>query len=109
MTKFIHILGARPQFIKATLLVNKMLEKSWDCKIIHTGQHFDQNMSDIFFNELKLSKPDYNLGIHSLSHGEMTGKMIIELEKILIKSLQNLLLYMVIQTQLWQEHWQQKN
>ena len=54
MNKFIHILGARPQFVKAGILVNRMIEKGWDCKIIHTGQHFDKNMSDVFFDYIKV-------------------------------------------------------
>lgn len=85
MNKFIHILGARPQFVKAGIIVNKMINKGWDCKIIHTGQHFDSNMSDIFFSEMNLPTPDYNLGIHSMSHGEMTGEMIIQIERLLVK------------------------
>ena len=89
MNKFIHILGARPQFVKAGILVNRMIEKGWDCKIIHTGQHFDKNMSDVFFDEMNLPVPDYNLGIHSCTHGEMTGEMIIQIERLLIKEKPN--------------------
>ncbi len=81
--KIVSIVGARPQFIKLAPL-SKKISNYFEHKIIHTGQHFDDNMSDNFFNELEIPNPDYNLGIHSGSHGELTGKMIIQLEKILI-------------------------
>ncbi len=85
MKKIITVLGARPQFIKASP-VSRALKKHNKFKeiIIHTGQHFDTNMSDIFFNELKIPHPDYTLNIHGGSHGEMTGKMLIDIEKVLI-------------------------
>ncbi|CAQ86406.1 MULTISPECIES: non-hydrolyzing UDP-N-acetylglucosamine 2-epimerase [Photorhabdus] len=85
MKKIITVLGARPQFIKASP-VSHALKNHHKFKeiIIHTGQHFDTNMSDIFFNELAIPKPDYTLNIHGGSHGEMTGKMLIEVEKVLI-------------------------
>ena len=53
--------------------------------IVHTGQHYDTNMSDIFFDEMKIPKPDYNLDINGLSHGAMTGQMLEKIEEILIK------------------------
>ncbi|MBS9442721.1 non-hydrolyzing UDP-N-acetylglucosamine 2-epimerase [Photorhabdus heterorhabditis] len=85
MKKILTVLGARPQFIKASP-VSRALKKHNKFKeiIIHTGQHFDTNMSDIFFNELKIPHPDYTLNIHGGSHGEMTGKMLIDIEKVLI-------------------------
>ena len=52
--------------------------------IVHTGQHFDSNMSDVFFNEMQIPKPKYNLEIHSLGHGAMTGRMLEKIEAILI-------------------------
>ena len=81
--KVISIVGARPQFIKAAV-VSKAIRKKKQIfeKIIHTGQHFDENMSDVFFNQLELPNPDYQLNINGLSHGEMTGKMLYELERI---------------------------
>jgi len=83
--KLITIIGARPQFIKSAVLSKALLgEKKINEIIIHTGQHYDANMSDIFFKELKIPKPKYNLNINSSSHGEMTGKMLTEIEKILI-------------------------
>lgn len=85
MIKALSILGARPQFIKAAVVSRNISEYSGITeKIIHTGQHFDTNMSDIFFEQMEIPKPDYNLNINSLSHGEMTGQMISKLEPILI-------------------------
>ncbi len=83
--KVLTIIGARPQFIKAAA-VSRAIRKS-DIKevIVHTGQHFDKNMSDIFFSEMNIPLPDYNLNINSLSHGAMTGRMIEEIEKVVLK------------------------
>ncbi len=87
--KLVTIIGARPQFIKAAAVsraINEHNQSSGeriDEIIIHTGQHFDENMSDVFFNELHIPLPHYNLNINSLSHGAMTGKMLEEIEKIL--------------------------
>lgn len=82
--KIITIVGARPQFIKSSIVTKKLREKKIDEIYIHTGQHYDKNMSDIFFEELKINKPKYNLNIGSGNHGEQTGKMIIEIEKVLL-------------------------
>ena len=78
--KILSIVGARPQFIKAALVSRRLREKGVNEILLHTGQHYDFNMSDIFFQELNLPKPDYYLGIGSGSHGEQTGKMLIEIE-----------------------------
>ena len=93
MNKIITIFGARPQFIKSAL-VSKELRKIKGVReiLIHTGQHFDFNMSEIFFKELGLKKPKYYLEINNLSHGAMTGKMLQEIETILIKEKPNLVL-----------------
>jgi len=83
--KILSIIGARPQFVKEAVVQHE-INKHNDIKeiVIHTGQHYDENMSGIFFNVLNMRKPDYNLGIVSSKHGEMTGKMLIELERIMI-------------------------
>lgn len=82
--KIVTIVGARPQFIKAAV-VSRKLRKFHEEVIVHTGQHYDYNMSDIFFEELEIPNPDYNLGISGGSHGRMTGEMIIKIEETLLK------------------------
>lgn len=82
--KIITIVGARPQFIKAAI-ISRLLRKDLNEIIIHTGQHYDYNMSDIFFNELEIPKPNYNLGISNNTHGAMTGEMLKAIEIILMK------------------------
>ena len=84
--KITTIIGARPQFIKASVLSNLIKErKDIEEVIIHTGQHFNEMMSDVFFDELKIPEPRYNLNISSLSHGAMTGRMIESIENILME------------------------
>lgn len=92
MKKIVTILGARPQFIKAAtvsraIAVNNKKEYANPIQevIVHTGQHFDANMSDVFFEQLDIPKPDYQLSISSLSHGAMTGRMLEEVERLLIQ------------------------
>jgi UDP-GlcNAc3NAcA epimerase len=83
--KLLVIVGARPQFVKAAALSRALKKHPIFTEIIvHTGQHFDVNMSDIFFEEMEIPKPTYNLNIHGLSHGAMTGQMLEELEKIML-------------------------
>ncbi len=85
-TKVLHIVGARPQFMKLLPLYIEMDKNDFSQKILHTGQHYDNNMSKIFFDQLEIPTPDYNLNINGLSHGAMTGRMIEEIEKILINT-----------------------
>lgn len=82
--KILTVVGARPQFIKAAV-VSHVLRKKHEEVLVHTGQHYDYNMSEKFFEELDIPKPNYNLGISGGSHAEMTGRMLIAIEKVLIK------------------------
>jgi UDP-GlcNAc3NAcA epimerase len=75
------VVGARPQFIKAAA-VSRALQKKFTEIFIHTGQHYDYGMSEIFFHEMGIRPPDFNLGIGGGTHGEQTGKMLAGLEKI---------------------------
>ena len=88
--KLLTIIGARPQFIKAGTLSRYILQQD-DIEevLVHTGQHYDDKMSDIFFKELEIPKPHYNLNVGGLAHGAMTGQMIEKLEPILIKEKPN--------------------
>lgn len=85
--KILTVIGARPQFIKASV-VSAAIEKTTGLEeeIIHTGQHFDANMSNIFFDQLGIPKPHYQLDINSGSHGSMTGRMLEAIEKICLES-----------------------
>jgi UDP-GlcNAc3NAcA epimerase len=86
MKKIVTILGARPQFVKAVVLSRIILKHNTiEEVIIHTGQHYDANMSDVFFDEMEIPKPKYNLDINGISHGAMTGQMLLKIEEILIK------------------------
>ena len=84
--KIITVLGARPQFIKAGA-VSRVFAQHKDVEeiIVHTGQHYDKNMSDYFFNQLEIPKPKYMLKLGGSTHGAMTGMMIKELEEIFIE------------------------
>jgi len=81
--KLITIVGARPQFIKAAPFSDVFRRRHVEI-MIHTGQHYDQNMSDIFFRELSIPKPDYCLGVGSGSHGAQTGRMLEKIEQVLL-------------------------
>jgi UDP-GlcNAc3NAcA epimerase len=86
MKKIVTVLGARPQFVKAAVL-SRVIRQHQQIEevIVHTGQHFDSNMSAIFFKEMEIPKPNYQLAINNLGHGAMTGKMLEEIEVILLK------------------------
>jgi UDP-N-acetylglucosamine 2-epimerase (non-hydrolysing)/UDP-GlcNAc3NAcA epimerase len=82
--KIVTVVGARPQFIKAAV-VSHVLRKRHTEILVHTGQHFDYNMSEQFFKELDIPNPDYNLGISGGTHAQMTGKMMAAIEEVLMK------------------------
>lgn len=86
MQRILTIIGARPQFIKASV-VSRAIQQADDIEeiMLHTGQHFDANMSDIFFNQLGIPRPDIQLDIHGGNHGEMTGRMLGEIEQALLE------------------------
>lgn len=87
MIKIVTIIGARPQIIKAAAISRAIRNKfSHSMKeiIVHTGQHYDENMSEIFFSEMEIPKPDYNLKVGSDMHGKQTARMIIGIEEILL-------------------------
>ena len=90
MKTILTIVGARPQFIKTATVSRALAEKpSMKEILVHTGQHFDYNMSDIFFKELEIPNPDYTLGISGMSHGAMTGRMLEKLEELIRKTQPN--------------------
>jgi UDP-N-acetylglucosamine 2-epimerase (non-hydrolysing) len=98
--KWILVVGARPNFMKVAPLIRAIDKHNHSCDsslvtihylLVHTGQHYDANMSDAFFRDLKLPEPDLHLGVGSGNHGEQTGKVLIEFEKVLLKEQPDLL------------------
>ncbi|GAA4311553.1 non-hydrolyzing UDP-N-acetylglucosamine 2-epimerase [Compostibacter hankyongensis] len=84
--KIITVLGARPQFVKAAVVSREIKgHQNIDEVILHTGQHFDSKMSDVFFEDLQIPHPNYNLAINNMGHGAMTGRMLEKIEEILLK------------------------
>ena len=89
--KIVTVVGARPQFIKASV-VSRALKPVCEEVIIHTGQHYDRNMSDVFFEELQIPHPAYNLGVGSGSHGKQTGEMLMKIEEVIFTEKPDVLL-----------------
>jgi UDP-GlcNAc3NAcA epimerase len=91
--RILSIVGGRPQFIKAAM-VSRELGVLQDIHetLLHTGQHFDDNLSHVFFEELGIPQPDYHLGIHSLAHGAMTGRMLERIDNIIIEEKTDLII-----------------
>ncbi len=84
--KIVTVLGARPQFVKAAVVSREICKtNSIIEKIVHTGQHYDRNMSALFFEELSIPQPAYHLGIGSGTHGQQTGRMLEEIERVLMQ------------------------
>ena len=85
--KILTIIGARPQFIKAAPLSNYIVKHHPGIQeiLVHTGQHYDENMSDVFFEEMHIPKPKYNLALGGGTHGRMTGRMLEGIEEILLE------------------------
>jgi UDP-GlcNAc3NAcA epimerase len=81
----LHVVGARPHFPKLAPVSRALLARGHRETIVHTGQHYDLEMSDAFFNDLELPRPQHNLGIGSSSHGMQTGQMLVALEPVLLE------------------------
>jgi len=77
------VVGARPQFIKCAVVSRELRQVATEV-LVHTGQHYDANMSDVFFRELQIPQPDYCLNVGSANHGEQTGRMLMGIEKVLL-------------------------
>ena len=88
MLKFVTIIGARPQFIKAAALSRSIRDKGGEVAreiLLHTGQHYDDNMSKVFFDQMEIPAPEYNLEAGSGNHGKQTGVMLMKIEEVLLK------------------------
>lgn len=96
MKSILTVVGARPQFVKAAVISRLIRSDAWNGKVseilVHTGQHYDANMSDVFFDEMRIPKPDVNLGVGGGSHGAMTGEMLAGIERLIVERKPDLVL-----------------
>jgi UDP-N-acetylglucosamine 2-epimerase len=93
MKKVVSLVGARPQFIKEAVIGAEVRrQNAWNHILVHSGQHYDANMSDIFFTELGMKKPDYFLGVGSGLHGRQTAEVLTKFEELLVKEKPDLVL-----------------
>lgn len=92
MTRVVTVVGARPQFIKAGTVSRALARRNVNETLVHTGQHFDANMSDVFFEELALPTPKYNLEVSGGPHGQMTGRQLERVEAVLLEERPDLVL-----------------
>src|SRR5581483_2140562 len=82
--RVLTVVGARPQFVKASVVSRALRARGVGEVLVHTGQHYDPALSDVFFEELEIAKPDHHLGIGSLSHGAQTGRMLEAIERTIL-------------------------
>ncbi|GAB1400782.1 UDP-N-acetylglucosamine 2-epimerase (non-hydrolyzing) [Aminivibrio sp.] len=93
MKKVVSLVGARPQFIKEAVIGAEVRRRNaWNHILVHSGQHYDANMSDIFFSELSMKQPDYFLGVGSGLHGKQTAEVLIKFEELLLEEKPNMVL-----------------
>ncbi len=85
MKHVLHVVGARPNFVKAAPVLLAVREKGWRQTLVHTGQHYDRNMSDVFFTQLEIPQPDFNLGVGSGSHASQTAEVMRRFEPVVLE------------------------
>ncbi len=85
MKHVLHVVGARPNFVKAAPVLLAVREKGWRQTLVHTGQHYDRNMSDVFFTQLEIPQPDFNLGVGSGSHASQTAEVMQRFEPVVLE------------------------
>ena len=90
--KIAIVLGTRPEIIKMGSVIDEIIKRGHKLLLIHTGQHYDKEMSETFFEDLELPQPNYNIHVGSGSHGKQTGKMMEGIEEVLIKEMPDILL-----------------
>ena len=83
MPRFVHVVGARPNFMKIAPLLRALDARAWDSTLVHTGQHYDKEMSASFFDDLDIREPDVNLGVGSGTHATQTAAVLTGMERVL--------------------------